>query len=138
VERTTNHEHESLQTSGKFLNIHKQPQKTRVWKGSPPHVTLLKKIENKENEIDKHGVPPTKRLFLFTESHELDSIPELIRPWGEQMERTTGTNGDARVKNGILTPSGVKRRNDGISIEWVKNSDGKSNSKFRITGGLGG
>lgn len=41
--------------------------------------------------MDKHGVPPTKRLFLFTESHELDSIPEFIRPWGEQMKRTLGT-----------------------------------------------
>jgi hypothetical protein len=83
VERTTNHEHESLQTSGKFLNIHKQPRKHEFGKGCPLHVTLLKKIENKENEKDKHGVPPTKRLFLFTKSHELDSIPELIRPWGE-------------------------------------------------------
>ena len=91
MERTTNHEHESPQTSGKFLNIHKQPRKHEFGKGRPPHVTLLKKIENKENEMDKHGVPPTNRLFFITESHELDSIPELLRPWGEQMERTTGT-----------------------------------------------
>ena len=34
-------------------------------------------------KMDKHGVPPTKRLFLFTESHELDSIPEFNRPWGK-------------------------------------------------------
>ena len=68
--------------------------------------------------MDKHGVPPTKRLFLFSESHELDSIPELIRPWGEQMERTTGIrNGDAGVKNGILTPGGVERRNERIGKE---------------------
>ena len=53
-------------------------------------------------------MPPTKHLFLFTESHELDSIPELIRPWGEQMERTL-ENGDAMVKNGILTPGGVEK-----------------------------
>ena len=64
--------------------------------------------------MDKHGVPPTKRLFFITESHELDSIPELIRPWGEQIERTTlqrtpGTNGDAGVKYGILTPGGVEK-----------------------------
>lgn len=83
MERTTNHKHESLQTSGKFLNIHKQPRKHEFGKGCPPHVTLLKKIENKENEMDKHGVPPTKLLFLVTESHELDSIPEFNRPWGK-------------------------------------------------------
>jgi hypothetical protein len=33
--------------------------------------------------MDKHGVPPTKRLFLVTESHELDSIPEFNCPWGK-------------------------------------------------------
>ena len=60
--------------------------------------------------MDKHGVPPTKRLFFITESHELDSIPELIRPWGEQMERTPGTiNRDVGVKDGILTPGGVEK-----------------------------
>ena len=59
--------------------------------------------------MDKHGVPPTKRLFFISESHELDSIPELIRPWGEQMEQTTGINGDVGVKNGILTPGGVEK-----------------------------
>lgn len=108
MERTTNHEHESPQTSGKFLNIHKQPRKTRVWKGSPPSRHVI--IENRENEMDKHGVPPTKRLFLITESHELDSIPELIRPWGEQIERTTDKKDrDARVKDGILTPGGVEK-----------------------------
>ena len=75
--------------------------------------------------MDKHGVPPTKRLFLVSESHELDSIPELIRPWGEQMERTLGINGDAGVKNGILTPGGVERRNGGIRKERLKHPDDK-------------
>jgi hypothetical protein len=61
-------------------------------------------------KMDKHGVPPTKRLFLITESHELDSIPELIHPWGERMERTHDMiNEDAGVKNGILTSGGVEK-----------------------------
>jgi hypothetical protein len=105
------------------LDNHKQTTtKHKSGRGSPPHVTLLKKIENIENEMDKHGVPPTKRLFLLTESHELDSIPELIRPWGEQMERPLG-NRDVRIKYGILTPGGVERRNDGIRKEWFKHPD---------------
>ncbi|GKA35505.1 hypothetical protein Tco_0207307, partial [Tanacetum coccineum] len=29
--------------------------------------------------MDKHGVPPTKRLFRVT---KLDPIPEFICPWG--------------------------------------------------------
>ncbi|GJV83876.1 hypothetical protein Tco_1523774 [Tanacetum coccineum] len=29
--------------------------------------------------MDKHGVPPTKRLFRVT---KLDLIPEFIYPWG--------------------------------------------------------
>ena len=81
--------------------------------------------------MDKHGVPPTKRLFFITESHELDSIPELIRPWGEQINRTPGMiNGDAGVKDGILTPCGVERRNDGIKIERVKHSNYESEVNF--------
>ena len=88
--------------------------------------------------MDKHGVAPTTRLFLISESHELDSIPELIRPWGEQMEWTTGIkDGDAGVKNGVFTPGGVERRNDGIGVERVKHSDGKSKEIIRIMGGLG-
>ena len=84
-------------------------------------------------------MPPTKRLFFITESHELDSIPELIRPWGEQMKQTLGMiNGDAGVKDGILTPGGVERRDDGIRVEWMKHSDGKSKDIIRIMGGLGG
>ena len=76
-------------------------------------------------------MPPMKRLILVSESYELDSIPELIRPWGEQMERTTDMiNGDAGVKNGILTPGGVERRNDGISKERIKNPDDKSIVNF--------
>ena len=76
-------------------------------------------------------MPPTKRLFLVTESHELDSIPELIRPWGEQMEKTLGMiNRDAGVKNGILTPGGVERRNDGIRKERLKHPDCKSKVYF--------
>ena len=73
-------------------------------------------------KMDKHGVPPTKRLFLFTESHELDSIPELIRPWGEQIKRPLG-NGNAGIKYGVLTPGGVERRNDGIGKERFKHPD---------------
>ena len=89
--------------------------------------------------MDKHGVPPTKRLFFITESPELDSIPELIRPWGEQMERTTGTKDrDTRVKYGILTPGGVERRNERIRKERLKHPDGKSKEIIRIMGGLGG
>lgn len=60
--------------------------------------------------MDKHGVPPTKCLFLITESHKLDSIPELIRPWGEQIERPHGTKDrDAWIKYGVLTPGGVEK-----------------------------
>ncbi|GKA60423.1 hypothetical protein Tco_0759830 [Tanacetum coccineum] len=33
----------------------------------------------KEDRMDKHGVPPTKRLFRVT---KLDPIPEFICPWG--------------------------------------------------------
>ena len=68
--------------------------------------------------MDKHGVPPTKRLFFASESHELDSIPELSRPWGEQMERTPEKkNGDAGVKDGILTPGGLKDKRNHIKCE---------------------
>jgi hypothetical protein len=82
-------------------------------------------------------VPPTKRLFLLSESHELDSIPELIRPWGEQMKQPLGTK-DTRVKYGVLTPGGVERRNGGVGKEWLKNPDDNSKDIIRIMGGLGG
>nr|GEX17300.1 hypothetical protein [Tanacetum cinerariifolium] len=38
---------------------------------------------NKNTQQDKHGLPPTKRLFKVT---QLDPTPELIRSWGIEME----------------------------------------------------
>ena len=33
--------------------------------------------------MDKHGVPPTKRLFLIIESLSLTLFPEFNCPWGK-------------------------------------------------------
>ena len=53
------------------------------------------------------------------------------------MRRTPGMKkGDARVKNGILTPGGVeRRRNDGVRKERVKHTDDKRTIIVGIKGG---
>ncbi|GKG06473.1 hypothetical protein Tco_0326559, partial [Tanacetum coccineum] len=43
----------------------------------------------KEDRLDKHGVPPTKRLFRVP---TLDPSPEFIGPWG-----TFGDPGQPRL-----------------------------------------
>ena len=90
--------------------------------------------------MDKHGVPPTKRLFLVTESHELDSTPNLFVHGGacgkDNLNRTfvqdvwinteayksstpmryprLKRRRDAGVKDGVFTPEGVKQRRNHI------------------------
>ncbi|GKF06595.1 hypothetical protein Tco_0037263 [Tanacetum coccineum] len=53
--------------------------KTRVMENESllTHKTLIS--IKKEDRLDKHGVPPTKRLFRVP---TLDPSPEFIGPWG--------------------------------------------------------
>ncbi|GJR53698.1 hypothetical protein Tco_1404219 [Tanacetum coccineum] len=52
------------------------------------HKTLIS--IKKEDRLDKHGVPPTKRLFRVP---TLDPSPEFIGPWG-----TFGDPGQPRLE----------------------------------------
>ncbi|GJT43714.1 hypothetical protein Tco_0952429 [Tanacetum coccineum] len=74
--------------------------------------------------MDKHGVPPTKRiLILVTESHSLTRSPNSFVLGDETSGKAnfhlifnaTGflrrkmKSKDARVKNGVFTPEGEKK-----------------------------
>ncbi|GJX76689.1 hypothetical protein Tco_0323500, partial [Tanacetum coccineum] len=71
-----NREHERLQKSGTSWTYNTQANEKRKRQASHNKNTysLLHNITT-----DKHGVPPTKRLFRVT---KLDPIPEFICPWG--------------------------------------------------------
>ncbi|GJU75194.1 hypothetical protein Tco_1272264 [Tanacetum coccineum] len=56
------------------------------------HKTLIS--IKKEDRLDKHGVPPTKRLFRVP---TLDPSPEFIGPWG-----TFGDPGQPRLLDGAI------------------------------------
>ncbi|GJR89049.1 hypothetical protein Tco_0213060 [Tanacetum coccineum] len=62
--------------------------KTRVME----NVSLLTQKHLFITTTDKHGVPPTKRLFKVP---TLDPSPEFIGPWG-----TSGDPGQPRLGNG--------------------------------------
>ncbi|GJR07582.1 transcription factor GTE4-like protein isoform X1 [Tanacetum coccineum] len=68
--------------------------KTRVMENESllTHKTLIS--IKKEDRLDKHGVPPTKRLFRVP---TLDPSPEFIGPWG-----TFGDPGQPRLEGTLL------------------------------------
>ncbi|GKE77614.1 hypothetical protein Tco_1543734, partial [Tanacetum coccineum] len=56
-----NHEHERLQKSGTILDNSKNTRHEIMEEASLITTTLIRK--KKEDRMDMHGLPPTKRLF---------------------------------------------------------------------------
>jgi hypothetical protein len=69
------------------------------------------------------GCHPRSACFCSPSHMSLTRSPNLIRPWGEQRKWPLGTR-DARVKNNILTPGGVKdKRNHTKCYKWQEGLD---------------
>ncbi|GJW15016.1 hypothetical protein Tco_0019149 [Tanacetum coccineum] len=76
-----------------------------------PHDTQTRILLHTTTDTDKHGVPPTKRLFKVA---MLDPSPQFIGPWG--------TSGDLGQPRKWSTPAGLKLARENLQ-SIVKEED---------------